>query len=143
MPASGVRHQHRHYKTLITLVVAMTGGTFFLYGIGKLSPVVPVTPLRAEARTAVTWNGINVRTHILGTARGFYHYRIDEAGRLSPSNAWDDRRDPTGDGTIQILITSPSDDGGVTAAQTKQLTALLGSLRKDYQIPKDRVLTKR
>lgn len=143
MPAANARHQHRQYKTLITLVVAMTGGTFFLYGIGKLTPVVPVTPLRAEARTATTWTGIDVRTHVLGTARGFYHYRIDERGRLSPSNAWVDRLDPSGVGTIQVLITSPSEDGGVTEAQTKQLSSLVSSLRSEYQIPRDRILTKR
>jgi hypothetical protein len=141
MPAVAVRHQNRHYKTLIALVLAMTGGTFLLYGISKWSPVVPVTPLRAEAQPTRSWSAINVRTQVPGTSRGFFHWRIDESGQLARSDAWITGQDLNSDGTIHVLITSGSRDGGVTTSQARQLSLLVNELRKSYGIPKDRVVS--
>ena len=140
MPAAAVRHQHRHFKTLIALVVATTGGTFFLYGAAKLSPV---TPLRANVSADKLWTDIDVSEQLPGSATGFYHWRIDKSGRpASPSDAWNNNQDPYGNGRIQLLVASPSKDGGITKRQAEQLDRLITELRGKYNIPKDRVHTR-
>ncbi|MBN2560968.1 MAG: N-acetylmuramoyl-L-alanine amidase [Phycisphaerae bacterium] len=145
MPSTSARHQHRHYKTLIVLVLSMTSGTFLLFWVGKLSPVTPLTSLRGRtsapvAPAAKVWNEIAVRTQDADRPRGFFHYRIAETGRLFQSSAWKQAtHDPHSAGTIQILITCKSPDVRLTTAQTRTLTRLIGDLRATHGIPKDHV----
>lgn len=137
MPAVAV--QHRHFKTLLVLVLAMTGGTFLLFGVAKLAPVMHVAPLRAEALPARTWTQVVVRSATADVPKGFFHWRIDEVGRLYQTDAWANGQDPSGDGTIQVLISTSAPGGGVTPKQTRQLTRLLADLQSQFDIAKDRV----
>lgn len=141
MPAIAMRYQHRHYKTLIVLVLSMTGGTFFLYWVGKLSPVMHIrpTPLRAESPAPQAWNQISVRTQTIGQPVGFYHWRIDPQGRLSSSDAWKSGIDPQADGSIQVVVATHSSNSGISSGQVKQLGLLLADLREVHHIPKDRI----
>jgi hypothetical protein len=126
------RHQHRHFKTLIVLVLAMTGGTLFLFWLGKLSPA---TPLRAT-----TWNQILVRAHDSGTDRGFFHFRIDPQGQLYQSEAWQARqRASRGDGAIRIVVTRNSTEPRITQEQTMALSRLVADLSRRFRIASDRV----
>ncbi len=136
MAASTSRHQHRHYKTLIALVVSMTGGTFFLLWVGRLSPV---TPLRGKVPAPQRWSEIAVRAENDHNPRGFFHLRIDEAGQLYQSSAWKiGRPDPDHPETILVLLTS-TDDAGVTQVQTQTLSRTLADLRRQHGIPSERV----
>ncbi len=134
MAAVHARHQHRHFKTLIVLVLAMTGGTFLLFGVARMSPV---TPLRASAGP---WNQIVVRTEGPQSDRGFFHYRIDESGRLFQSYAWKagqhDRRNP---GTIHVLLTCPDNSLQVTGAQARTLSVILGQLQSRFAVSSDAI----
>ncbi|MFQ5501829.1 MAG: N-acetylmuramoyl-L-alanine amidase [Phycisphaerae bacterium] len=130
MPAVAARHQHRHLKTLIVLVLSMTGGTYFLFWIAQFSPV---TPLRASVRN---WTKISVRAESDRIPGGFYHYRVDETGRLFQSRAWEtgqyERNSP---GTIHILLSCGNDRVRVSPEQAKTLSRILSTLRRDYIIP--------
>ena len=130
MAAAKSRHQHRHYKTLIALVVSMTGGTFFLLWVGRLSPV---TPLRGQVISAPRWSGITVRTESDRNPRGFFHLRIDESGQLFQSSAWKiGQPDPDHPSAIHVLLTS--EGAGVTAAQTQTLSRTIADLRLQHGI---------
>jgi hypothetical protein len=134
MAAVHARHQHRHFKTLIVLVLAMTGGTFLLFGIARMSPV---TPLRASAGP---WNQIVVRTEGPQSDRGFFHYRIDESGRLFQSYAWKaGQHDRSNPGTIHVLLTCPDSKMQVTGPQARTLSAILGQLQEQFAVSNDAV----
>lgn len=136
MAASKSRHQHRHYKTLIALVVSMTGGTFFLLWVGRLSPV---TPLRGQVLTTPRWSEIAVRAESNRNPRGFFHLRIDESGQLFQSSAWKiGQPDPDRPETIHLLLTSASGDG-VTDAQRQTLSRTIADLRQQHGIPSSRI----
>lgn len=134
MPATAHRHQHRHFKTLIVLVLAMTGGTFLLFWIAQITPI---TPLRASVNN---WTHISVRAAEGRSTAGFYHYRIDEVGRLFRNQSWNAE---TGDDrpgkTIVVVLTCPNGDQRVSSAQAGTLTHLLSELRHRHGIPADRV----
>lgn len=131
MAAGKSRHQHRHYKTLIALVVSMTGGTFVLLWVGKLSPV---TPLRGQVPATPRWSEIAVRADSDHKPRGFFHLRIDEAGQLFQSSAWKiGQPDPDHPETIHLLLTSSSE--GVTTAQKQTLSRTIADLRRQHAIP--------
>lgn len=134
MAASKSRHQHRHYKTLIALVLSMTGGTFFLLWVGRLTPV---TPLRGQVAAAQRWNEITVRAESDHNPRGFFHLRIDEAGQLFQSSAWKiGQPDPDHPEAIHVLLTSAA---GVTPAQTQTLSRTIADLRRQHGIASERV----
>ena len=137
MPASTVRHQHRHYKTLIVLVLAMTGGTFLLFWVGKLAPVIP---LRGNTQVAQSWDRIAVRSEPTDTVAGFYHLRIDGRGWLYQSSAWNTgRQDRNAPGTIQLVLTSDQPGGKITHAQGQALSHVIADLCKQYKIQPDRI----
>ncbi len=132
MGSASSRSQHRHYKTLILLVLSMTCGTFFLYWLAQLSPVTPLAATRL-------WNRIAVRAEPTSTPDGFYHLRIDDAGRLFQSDAWRDRRaHPGSPRTIHVLLTA-SLDGGATEAQARVLSHTLADLGQEFGITNDQV----
>jgi hypothetical protein len=135
MPANPARHQFRHFKTLIVLVVAMTGSTIFLFWLGRLAPV---TPLRAK--TPAAWNQIVVRAAGPQTEGGFYHFKIDEQGRVRESSAWAGQRYAQGsDGTIHVLIACGTRDAKLTPTQSQTLTRTIAGLRRSYGIATDQV----
>ena len=135
MPASAARHQFRHYKTLIVLVVAMTGSTIFLYWLGRLAPV---TPLRAK--TPAAWNQIVVRAVAPRADEGFYHFKIDQEGRVSESAAWDRQRyAQNSEGAIHLLVACAASDSRLTPTQSKALTRTIDGLRRTYGIAADRI----
>ncbi len=132
MAAATVRHQHRHYKTLIVLVLAMTGGTFLLFWVGKLAPVIP---LRGNTPVAQSWDRISVRAESADVAAGFYHLRIDGSGWLYQSSAWNaGRHDRNAPGTIQLVLTSDLPGGKITTAQSQALSHVIADLCKQYRI---------
>jgi len=137
MPTVSV--QQRHFKTLIALVLAMTGGTLLLFGVAKLTPVMHVAPLRADARAAKTWTQVVVRSAAADSPKGFFHWRIDEVGRLYQTDAWANGQDSSGDGSIQVLISTSAPGGKITPKQSQQLTRLLADLQGQFGISKDRV----
>lgn len=129
MPVVALRHQHRHFKTLIVLVLAMTGGTILLFWIAQLAPV---TPLRASINP---WSRISVRAQDDLGPRGFYHYRIDASGRLFQSRAWNNgESNPANPGTIHLLLTCPGSERRVTSAQAATLSHILSRLRSEHSI---------
>ena len=138
MQASALAHKHRHYKTLILLVVCMTAGAFFLFWLGQMAPV---TPLRGKLGTPPNWNRIAVRTAPLGRDEpGFFHYRIDESGQLYQTSAWkNNMQDPRQQGAIEIVLTVNESDAGISRAQEKSLTRLLSNLRRKFAISADQV----
>lgn len=139
MAAATVRHQHRHYKTLIVLVLAMTGGTFLLFWVGKLAPVIP---LRGNTQVAPSWDRILVRAEPADavTASGFYHLRIDGCGWLYQSSAWNaGRQDRNAPGTIQLVLTSDQPGGKITPAQSQALSHVIADLCKQYRIRPERI----
>src|SRR5262245_59066651 len=138
MQAPALAHKHRHYKTLILLVLSMTVGAFFLFWLGQMAPV---TPLRGKAATTPNWSRIAVRTASVGQPElGFFHYRIDESGQLYQTAAWKHRmQNPTPQGAIEVLLTVTEPQGGISSAQEKALSRLLSTLRRKYSIPADQV----
>lgn len=137
MAVSTARHQHRHFKTLILLVLSMTGGTFLLFWIGGLAPV---TPLRGERPTAKVWTRMAVRAEDARRSPGFFHFRIDGDGRRFQSNDWKaGREDTRNPGTIEVLVSSDLPQARLTPVQTKALARLIADLRGEFGIPKDRV----
>ncbi|MBI5764040.1 MAG: N-acetylmuramoyl-L-alanine amidase [Planctomycetes bacterium] len=133
MQAQSVANKNRHFKTLILLVVSMTVGAFFLFWLGQMTPV---TPLSARAKSAAPFKEIAVRTGMAETRdKSFFHLRIDEEGRLFQTTAWKAKaHDPRRLGTIQIVLTVSEQDEGISAAQQKCLARLLADLRKDFAI---------
>ncbi|MCG8408540.1 MAG: hypothetical protein MI923_25340 [Phycisphaerales bacterium] len=137
MPSGSVRHQNRHFKTLIVLVLAMTSGTFLLFWVAQ---VAPVTPLKGKTLSTKAWTEISVRANAASAPRGFFHYRIDHTGRLFQSNAWTagqhDRGHP---GAIHVLLTCPDYDMRVSPSQAKTLSQIISKLRHDHAIASDKV----
>lgn len=139
MAGSLGRHQNRHFKTLILLVLSMTGGTFFLLWLGQLSPV---TPLRS--RTAADWNQIAVRTDSADTPQGFYHLRIDVNGQVFQSDAWKEGRAQAGRPGIINLVLSTSEPGAAaTRVQAQTLQRTLADLTRRFGIAQDRIVVLR
>ncbi len=137
MAGVATRNQHRHYKTLIVLVLAMTIGAFVLFWAARLSPVIPLSATR-EAR--VDWSRISVRAEALPVTRGFFHYRIDASGRLFESYAWkagqSERNTP---GTIHVLLTCTDESLQVSPEQARTLSQIISKLRQRHSVPADRV----
>ncbi|RIK64257.1 MAG: hypothetical protein DCC65_14670 [Planctomycetota bacterium] len=126
------RHQHRHYKTLILLVLSMTGGTFLLLWLAQFSPV---TPLRGRSAGATDWREIEVRAESTAAAAGFYHLRIDANGRLFRSDAWKyQQAHPEQPGVIAVLLSSTHSNGRPTPAQQQTLSRVLAELGQRYSI---------
>jgi hypothetical protein len=131
------RNQHRHYKTLIVLVLAMTVGAFVLFWAARVSPV---TPLRGTREASADWTRISVRAEAPAASRGFFHYRIDAAGRLFQSYAWKagqgERNTP---GTIHVLLTCPDERLQISPEQAGTLSQIISKLRHRHAVPADRV----
>jgi hypothetical protein len=137
MLATPVAHRHRHYKTLALLVLSMTAGTSFLFWLGNLAPV---TPLRGSAKAARPWTRIAVRAEAAAAGRGFFHYRIDENGRLFQSSAWKSGlHDPRRPGAILVLLTTGRHESRPTPLQQAALARLLDDLRDRHAISADQV----
>ncbi|MBX3395142.1 MAG: N-acetylmuramoyl-L-alanine amidase [Phycisphaerae bacterium] len=137
MSAHAVRHKYRHYRTLAVLVFAMTGGTMLLFWLGQFAPV---TPLRSTAASGRQWSQIAVRAESRAAARGFFHYRIDEAGQLYQSYAWKaGQYEQSSPKTVHILLTCPDAQARVTELQARTLGQLISRLRTDHAIAADRV----
>ncbi len=135
MAVAAIRHKHRHFKTLIVLVLAMTGGAFLLFWVAQFSPV---TPLRGETGAHGLWNQIAVRAQSERSPRGFFHYRIDLSGRLFESSAWKNRRfNRATPGVVHILLTCPEGDPRVSPAQARTLKHIVSRLRTEYRIAED------
>lgn len=140
MAADTTRHQNRHYKTLILLVLSMTGGTFLLLWLAQFSPV---TPLRGRTAGAGAWTDIAVRAEASPSAAGFYHLRIDGDGRLFRSDAWRYQQGhPDDPAMIQILLSATQSDGRPLPAQQQTLSRVLAQLGRDYNIPSERVVVR-
>lgn len=140
MAADSTRHQNRHYKTLILLVLSMTGGTFLLLWLAQFSPV---TPLRGRTAGPGTWTEIAVRAESSANAAGFYHLRIDGEGRLFRSDAWRyQSAHPDDPSMIHILLSATRADGRPLPAQQQTLSRVLAQLGRDYKIPSERVVVR-
>lgn len=137
MPARIAPHPHRHFKTLIVLVLSMTGATFFLFWLANLSPV---TPLRARPMQSLNWDSISVRAERPGDTRGFFHFRIDEDGKLYQTSAWKAGQ-PSANlpGAIHILLSSDSGSDRPTVAQASSLSRTISELRRRYGIGESQV----
>ncbi len=136
MAVRTARHHNRHYKTLIVLVMSMTGGTMFLFWIGQLAPV---TPLRSST-PAAKWTQIAVCSQDARAQDGFHHFKIDEGGRPSVSEAWNQgRRDVRGSGAIHILVTCDSATARLSSVQADKLKRLIEILRAEHSIATERV----
>lgn len=137
MPAGAISHQHRHFKTLIVLVLAMTSGTILLFWVARIAPI---TPLRGKSAAAAAWTRIAVRAEPAELSHGFYHYRIDATGRLFQSHAWlEGRRERTSPETVHILLTCPDRSLRVSPAQAETLSRIISELRTRHAIPPTRV----
>ncbi|HWL95199.1 MAG TPA: hypothetical protein VNT79_16890, partial [Phycisphaerae bacterium] len=137
MSAHAIRNQYRHYRTLIVLVLAMTVGTSMLFWLARFSPI---TPLRSTASTTRAWTQISVRAESSGARAGFFHYRIDETGRLFESYAWQaGQSERSAPKTVQILLTCSAPEAPVNADQAKTLAHVISSLQKRFEIAGDRI----
>lgn len=113
----------------------MTGGTFFLFWIGKLAPA---TPLRAKVASG--WDQISIRAQEPRSEPGFYHFRIDPSGTLYESTAWSNQWHARGnEGTIQVVISCRLPGLRLTADQSNALSQIVSNIRQRYDIPADRV----
>lgn len=129
------QQQNRHYKTLMVLVCSMTVGTFVLYGMARLSPAIPL-----QSRSAARWNRILIRVTASDAPRGFFHFRIDDEGRIFQSRAWDARQSQRNSpGAIKVLLTSDRPDLVPTAEQYRKLELFISRLRKSFDIPGENV----
>lgn len=133
---------NRHYKTLIALVLSMTCVTLFLFWLAN---VTPVTPLRGKVGAAPTWDRISVRAEKEpGAERGFFHFRIDEQGRLFQTSAWKGGvPSPVRRGTIHILLSNDNPLNPPTVEQTQTLSRTIKELRTRFKIGVDQVLVDR
>jgi hypothetical protein len=141
MAAPSVRNQHRHFKTLILLVVSMTVGTVFLYWIDEVSPSHRKSAFqRLAAASASPWNSIDVRTENADDGNGF-HFHIDPSGRLFRSRLWSpDEATANSNGVIQILVTpGPRSRGEISRTQQDTLARLIDQLSREYRIPPERI----
>lgn len=140
MSAPSRRHQHRHYKTLILLVLSMTGGTALLLWLAQYSPV---TPLRSRMAGQGEWREICIRAESAATSSGFYHLRVDRTGRLYRSEAWKQQQShPDQPGAVQILLSATNQDGRPTPAQQQTLSRVLAELFERHSIASDRVVVR-
>lgn len=140
MAASSRRHRHRHYKTLILLVLSMTGGTFLLLWLAQFSPV---TPLRSRTPGQGDWREVVIRAESASTSSGFYHLRVDRNGRLYRSEAWRHQQPhPDQPTTVQVLLSATNSDGRPTPAQQQTLSRVLAELSSRHGITSDRVVVR-
>ncbi len=131
------QHQHRHYKTLIILVLAMTGGMLFLFWVAEMAPV---TPLRSQVPATEPWDRILVKAQDLSSPKGFCHIYIDEQGQPFKSRAWEERREqPGNDGAIVVVVGCESAEGRLTNSQAKALSRIIADLRARHRIRGDHV----
>lgn len=140
MPQDSARHQHRHFKTLILLVISTTGGTFFLFWADQLAPTQRPQTLQGLAATAPSpWNGINVRTESRANP-GFFHFRIDPSGRLFQSSAWRTKlQAPGSEGVIHVVLSRPRPDRPPSKSQAEMLARIVDRLQRQYRIPGNRI----
>lgn len=142
MKARANRHQHRHFKTLILLVVSMTAGTFFLFWVDKITPANRRQVLRGRsAKNTASWSDITVRQERSAADAGFFHLQIDDSGRVfRKTDAWaagpDDARSK---GAIHVILTRR--DPRVAPAQTQQnaLRRVIQRLRSRFRIAESRI----
>jgi len=120
------------------LVLAMTGGTMSLFWLAQVSPV---TPLSGRTASPSAWNAIAIRTASSDDPRGFYHFRIDESGRVFQSGAWQGfRSHPDTPGAIHILVTTNRPGQIVSPAQAATLSRTLSDLQSRLSIPDARIV---
>lgn len=137
MSSVAISHKHRHYKTLILLVVSMTAGTIFLFWLGNLSPV---TPLRAGTRVAPRWTNIAVRPVQAGQEAGAFHLRIDDRGRTFQMQRWDEAwQAHRARGEIQIVLNLREGATSLTKPQRGALSRLLADLGRRHGISDQQV----
>lgn len=118
----------------------MTGGTFLLLWLAQFSPV---TPLRGTTPGPAAWQEILVRAEMTGDPSGFYHLRIDGAGRLFLSDAWRyQQAHPEQPHTIQLLLCETHATGRPTPAQQQTLSRVLAELSSQYGIASNQVLVR-
>src|SRR5262245_45638176 len=134
MAAATCKHKHRHFKTLILLVVSMTGGAFLLFWVDQNTPTHRPRTLRGLVPSS-GWTDVAVRTAPATGEHGFSHFRIAADGQWYQSSAWRrGQRAPTGESTIHVVLTKASGANQVSAAQQSALRLLVEQLRKQYQI---------
>ncbi len=139
MAAATCKHKHRHFKTLILLVVSMTGGAFLLFWVDQNTPTHRPRTLRGLVPTT-GWTDVAVRTVSAAENHGFFHFRIASDGQWYQSNAWaQGRRDEKSTSTIHVVLTKPGDTGRVSTAQQSALRQLVDQLRRQYQIAPDHI----
>ena len=139
MAAATCKHKHRHFKTLILLVVSMTGGAFLLFWVDQNTPTHRPRTLRGLVPSS-GWTDVAVRTVPAAGEHGFFHFRIAADGQSYQSSAWTQgRRDPASESTIHVVLTKADGANRVSDAQQSALRALVEQLRRRYQISPDHV----
>lgn len=139
MAAAPCKHKHRHFKTLILLVVSMTGGAFLLFWVDKNTPTHRPRTLRGMVANHA-WTDVAVRAVGAGEDHGFFHFRIAPDGQWYQSNAWTERRrDPKAESTIHVVLSRPVGSSRVSDAQQSALRQLVEQLRREYKISLDHV----
>lgn len=138
MAAASCKHKNRHFKTLILLVVSMTGGAFLLFWVDQNTPTHRPRTLRGLVPSG--WTDVAVRTVPAAGDHGFFHFRIASDGQWYQSSAWTQgRRDPNAASTIHVVLTKPGDNGRVNEVQQTALRQLVDQLRRQYHIAPDHV----
>lgn len=139
MAAAPCKHKHRHFQTLILLVVSMTAGAFLLFWVDQNTPTHRPRTLRSMVANK-GWTDVAVRTVAASEEHGFFHFRIAADGQWFQSSAWKQgRRDPKAESTIHVVLTKPGGANRVTDAQQSALRVLVEQLRREYQISIDHV----
>lgn len=140
MPQDSARHQHRHFKTLILLVISTTAGTYFLFWADQLAPTQRPQTLQGLSATAeAPWDGILVRTES-EQKPGFFHFRIDNSGQLYQSSAWrTSRQDPRSEGVIHLVLSRSRFDQSPSRPQADTLARVLDHLQRKYGISRSRI----
>jgi len=139
MAAAPCKHKHRHFKTLILLVVSMTSGAFLLFWVDQHTPTHRPRTLRGMVPNS-GWTDVAVRTVSAADAHGFFHFRIAADGQWYQSSAWTQgRRDPKAESTIHVVLTKAAGASRVSDAQQSALRLLVEQLRRQYQIAPDHV----
>ena len=139
MAAAPCKHKHRHLKTLILLVVSMTGGAFLLFWVDQNTPTHRPRTLRGLVPSS-GWTDVAVRTVPAAGEHGFFHFRIASDGQWYQSSAWTQgQRDPKAQSTIHVVLTKPAGASRVSDAQQSALRKLVEQLRRQYQIAPDHI----
>jgi hypothetical protein len=133
------RHQHREWKTLIVLVIAMAAMTCVLWVVASWSPI---TPLRGRSGGGLRpWTKISVcKTAAPVGNDNFYHFRIDETGRLYQSSAWNEGRcQQAHAGSVRIVLSHSDKRDIVTRSQQQTLSRTIARLCDAYGISADAI----